>query len=45
MEQMPHTDKLKSNRTDNPTFNEGRAGNANALYECVHEPRSVYLKE
>lgn len=30
MEQIPPTDKLKSERTDDPTFNEGRAGNANA---------------
>jgi hypothetical protein len=30
MEQMPYTDILKGKRTDDPTFDEGRAGNANA---------------
>jgi len=36
MEQMPHTGKLESKRTDAPAFDEGRAGNANAGYESVH---------
>jgi hypothetical protein len=39
MEQMPHTGKLESKRTDAPTFDEGRAGNANARYEFVHLPQ------
>ena len=39
MEQMPHTGKWESKRTDAPTFDEGRAGNANARYEFVHQPR------
>jgi hypothetical protein len=29
---------LNRKRTDDPTFNEGRAGNANAGYESVHVP-------
>ena len=45
MEQMPHTGRLKSKRADAPTFDEGRAGNANAWYECVHGSPSVCLKE
>ena len=42
---MPHTGRLKSKRADAPTFDEGRAGNANAWYECVHGSPSVCLKE
>jgi hypothetical protein len=30
MEQMPHAELPKIKRTDDPAFNEGRAGNANA---------------
>lgn len=43
MEQRPHTARLKSKRTDDPTFNEGRAGNANARYEFVHMALGVCL--
>ena len=45
MEQMPHTGKLNSKRTDTPTFDEGRAGNANARYEFVHLPQQYALDQ
>jgi hypothetical protein len=45
MEQMPHTGKLESKRTDAPTFDEGRAGNANARYEFLHLPHQYALDQ
>jgi hypothetical protein len=45
MEQMPHTELPKSKRIDDPTFNEGRDGNADASDGHVHAWLQVCLKK